>query len=330
MISKFAPISLGDIEQAYSRISPHIHKTQILSSDTFNNLAHKELFFKCENFQKTGAFKARGALNAILRAKTQDPLLPGIVTHSSGNHGQAVSWACGQIARVPCSVVVPKETPEVKCNAIKGYGAELVLCENSPTSRMETCQGISEDRKFKIIHPYDDYDVICGNSTIALELHEQVPNLDAILVPVSGGGMTSAIALATKAINPRCKVIAIEPEGKNLGPCLKAKSRLWSNPPQFVNTIAEGIKTQQAGKLTFPILCDLVEEEVITISDQEMIAGMKLVAERMKLVIEAAAGAAVAAALISPQLDQKFPGLSKVGVILCGGNLDLNKIPWMK
>lgn len=222
------------------------------------------------------------------------------------------------------------ETPEVKCNAIKGYGAELVLCENSPTSRMDTCQGIADDRKFKIIHPYDDYDVICGNSTIALELHEQVPNLDAILVPVSGGGMTSAIALATKAINPSCKVIAIEPEGKNLGPCLKTKSRLWNNPPQFVNTIAEGIKTQQAGQLTFPILCDLVEEEVITISDKEMVSAMKLVAERMKLVIEAAAGAAAAAALISPQLDQKFPGLSKVGVILCGGNLDLNKIPWIE
>lgn len=200
---------------------------------------------------------------------------------------------------------------------------------------------------FKIVHPYDDLNVIAGQSTIAYELHDQIADLDAIVVPVSGGGMASGIALATKAMNPECKVILVQPEGKMLEKCLQvhnyfahscqhvpliflsvqAKERLWPNPPQFLNTLAEGIKTQQCGNVTFPILCELAEPEVITVTDAEMIAAMKLVTERMKLVVELSAGASAAAAIY--KVGQKWPELKKIGVVLCGGNADMDRIPWM-
>jgi len=205
-----------------------------------------------------------------------------------------------------------------------------VFCESTPTSRKETCAKISEEKDYEIIHPFDNYNVIAGQATIAYEMmkEQSLDNLDAILVPISGGGMISGIALAAKQINPATKIIAVEPRGKELGPCLKAKQRLWSNPPQFIDTIAEGIKTQQTGQLTFPILCELIEESVLTISDEEMERGMKIVAERMKLVIEASAGASVAAALFkTEEIIKIWPEVRRIGVILCGGNTELVNFP---
>ncbi len=242
------------IVEAYSRIRSYVHQTPLLTCSAFNQMASEkggkslELFFKCENLQKTGAFKARGACNAVLVAKESNHELKGIVTHSSGNHGQAVAYACSEkVANVPCTVVVPRTTPRIKCEAILGYGAELVLCEPTPTSRKEKCAEIAAHKGFEIIHPYDNYNVIAGQATIALEMmrEQEHKDLDAILVPISGGGMCSGIALAAKSINPNVRIIAVEPLGKNLGPCLKAKKRLWSDPPQFIDTIAEGIMTQQ-------------------------------------------------------------------------------------
>ena len=168
---------------------------------------------------------------------------------------------------------------------------------------------------------------------MALEMltNQNIENMDAILTTVSGGGMASGISIAAKSINESIKVILVEPVGKNLSTCLKSKERKWPNPPQFLNTIAEGIKTQQLGQLTFPILCDLAEPDVITVTDDEMVEGMRIVAERMKLVIEASAGAVVAAALYKlPEILQKWPHIKNIGVILCGGNTDLNKLPWIK
>jgi len=331
-----ANVPFRSIVEAYQRIKPFVHQTPVLTCSTFNKQASKncnqevELFFKCENLQKTGAFKARGACNAVILAKER-PNLKGIVTHSSGNHGQAVAYACSQdVANVPCTVVVPQNTPSIKCEAIRSYGAELVFCESSPTSRKETCAKISEEKGFEIIHPYDNYDVIGGQATIAYEMmkEQSFDNLDAILVPISGGGMCSGIALAAKKINPSTKIIAIEPKGKELGPCLKAQQRLWSNPPQFIDTIAEGIKTQQTGHLTFPILCELIEDCVITVTDEEMKQAMKIVAERMKLVVEASAGASVAAALFkTEEILSQWPTVRKIGVILCGGNIELTNFP---
>ncbi|XP_023320430.1 serine racemase [Eurytemora carolleeae] len=286
-------------------------------------MSKKELYFKCENFQKTGSFKARGALNAIKTSLEKGEVPARIVTHSSGNHGQAVAWASRQLG-LPCTVVVPQGTPTVKCEAIKEYGAELVFCTPSPTGRKEAADRIASETNGLIIHPYDDYNVIAGQGTIGLELLDEVPDLDIILVPISGGGMTSGIAIAAHHINPKCQVIAVEPVGKNLQESLQAQERKWENPPQFLNTIAEGIKTQQVGHLTFPILCNLVKQ-VVTVTDQEMADGCKILAERMKLVVEAASGAAVAAAL-SKQVEY-MPGL-KIGVILCGGNLDMDSLPW--
>lgn len=329
-------LSLREVKEAYQRIAPFVHQTPVMTCSTLDKLASQkagkpvQLVFKCENFQKTGAFKARGACNAVQIAKAQG--VPGVVTHSSGNHGQAVAWAASKcVANIPCTVVVPKGTPAIKCEAIKGYGAELVFCESSPTSRKETCDAIAQATGKSIIHPYDNYNVMAGQATIAYELLDLqgFQDVDAILVPISGGGMTSGIAVAAKSINPKIKVIAVEPTGKDLSPSLKAGQRLWPNPPQFLDTIAEGIKTQQVGQLTFPILLDLIEKDVITVSDQDMIAAMRLVAERMKVVIEAAAGASVAAAVFhADKMASKWPHLEKIAVILCGGNVDLDKLPW--
>ena len=174
------------------------------------------------------------------RAAASGTELSGVVTHSSGNHGQAVAWAAGRVAGVPCTVVVPEGTPEVKCRAIRGYGADLVFCAASPVARSDACARIAAETGRTVVHPYDNLDVIAGQASIAMELHEQAADLDAILVPISGGGMTSGIALATRAVRPSCKIIGVEPEGKNLSACLKAKQRLWSDPPQFLDTIAEG------------------------------------------------------------------------------------------
>ena len=205
----------------------------------------------------------------------------------------------------------------------------MVLCEPNPTSRKETCQKVADEQGYAIIHPFNDFRVIMGQATMGKELLEQVPDLDAILVPVSGGGMSAGIALACKAYNPKCFIIPVEVLGKELAPSLKAGQKLWKEPGLYLNTIAEGIRTQIVGDNPFGVLKELAGKEVISITDEEMSSAMKLVAQRMKLVLEASAGAAVAAAL-SKQMKEKYPNVKKVGVILCGGNWDVNSFPWIK
>ncbi|XP_076040662.1 serine racemase-like isoform X1 [Oratosquilla oratoria] len=323
-----AGVKLKDIQAAANRIQNFVHYTPVMTNSTLDAIAGRQLFFKTENLQKTGSFKARGACNAVFLAKERKSDVPGVVTHSSGNHGQAVAYAA-KCAGLPCSVVVPKGTPKVKCEAIQGYGANLVFCAPTPTDRKETCAKIAAETGKVIIHPFDDYNVIAGQGTIALELLEQVPDLDAILVPISGGGMTSGIAVATKSINPKCKVYPVEPKGKELQMCLENKKRLWPNPPAFLSTIADAIRTQQVGDLTFPILCDFAESVVFSVDDDGMVRGMRLVWERMKLVVEAASGAAVFAAIESLKKLDEAASLQKIGVILCGGNVDLDQLPWI-
>jgi len=319
-------VGLEEVRAAAARVAGSVHRTEVITCSTLDFMSGHKLFFKTEMLQKTGSFKARGALNAIRSCLERGASPPMIVTHSSGNHGQAVAWAAKQCS-LPCTVVVPEGTPSVKCDAIKGYGAHLVLCHPSPTGRKETADKIARETGGKIVHPYDDYDVIAGQGTIGLELAEQVADLDVVLVPISGGGMTSGIAVAVKTLRPQCKVIAVEPEGKDLWKSLSAKERLWPNPPQFLKTIAEGIMTQQVGQVTFPLLCELVDG-VITVSDKEMAEGCRLAAERMKVMVEAASGAAIAAAL-SDKLTEFTAGSARVGVILCGGNVDMKKLPWL-
>jgi len=319
-------VGLEEVRAAATRVSGSLHRTEVITCSTLDFMSGYKLFFKTEMWQKTGSFKARGALNAIKSCLERGSNPPMIVTHSSGNHGQAVAWAAKH-CQLPCTVVVPEGTPVVKCEAIEGYGARLVKCHPTPTGRKEMADKIAKETGGKIVHPYDDYDVIAGQGTIGLELIKQVEDLDVVLVPISGGGMTSGIAVAVKSIKPDCKVIAVEPEGKDLWRSLESKERLWPNPPQFLNTIAEGIMTQQVGQVTFPLLCDLVDG-VITVNDKEMAEGCRLAAERMKVMVEAASGAALAAAL-SDKMKDFAPEGKKIGVILCGGNVDMKKLPWL-
>ncbi|KAK3084813.1 hypothetical protein FSP39_019483 [Pinctada imbricata] len=264
----------------------------------------------------------------VLTVKEKDPNVTGVVTHSSGNHGQALAWAA-KMAKLPCTVVVPNNFSAVKVEAIKGYGAELVLCEPTPASRQETCDRVGKEKSFTFIPPYDHYDVIAGQGTMAVEFLKQVPDLDAILVPVSGGGMISGIAIAAKTIKPDIKVFMVEPEGKMAEESLRAGERLWPDPPGFLNTIADGIRLQQLGHITWPIILELVEKDVFSVSDEEMIKGMQFTFQRMKLVIEAASGAGVAA-VMSEKMATMDPSIKNIGVILCGGNVDINNLPWYK
>ncbi|XP_052074734.1 probable serine racemase [Mytilus californianus] len=314
------------IYKAHERIKPFVHRTPIITNSTFNNLIGKEAFFKCENLQKTGSFKARGALNTILKLKESNPNLKGVVAYSSGNHGLATAWA-SRLAEVKCSVVISKTTSEFKATAIQGYGAEVVTCEYDPISRIEACEKIAAKEGYEIIHTSDHDDVIHGQGTIAVELLQEVPDLDAILVSASGGGMISGIAIAAKSINKNIKIFMVEPKGKMAEKSLRSGKRWWPNPPQFIDTIADGLMSQQLGILTFPIICRLVEKEVFTVENEDMIKGMVFSFRYMKMVIEAAAGATVAAAM-SEKLKQMDPSIKKIGVILCGGNVDMLKLPW--
>ncbi|CAC5380323.1 SRR [Mytilus coruscus] len=230
------------------------------------------------------------------------------VTYSSGNHGQATAWA-SRMSGVACSVVIPKKASKVKAEAIKGYGGELIFCEPYQAARKETCDKIAEEKGYAIVHTAD-YDIIAGQGTMAVELLEELPDLDAILVSASGGGTISGISIAAKAINKNVKVFMVEPEGKMAEKCMRSGERLWPNPPKILDTIADGISQQQLGHLTFPIICDLVEKDVFTV-----------------LVIEAASGATVAAAM-SDKLKQMDPSMKKIGIIICGGNVDIDKLPW--
>ena len=320
-----SPPNLTEIESAYMRIKNQIHLTPVITSETVDSKVGKKVYFKCENFQKTGSFKARGALNAVL-TKTTSTASAGCVTHSSGNHGQALAWAA-KYANIDCTVVVPRGTPDVKINAIKAYNGRVEVCEANPQARVDTCERISRDENKIIIPPYDDYDVICGQATIALEFLQQVPDLDAIIVPISGGGMISGIALYAKAFKPSIRIFGVEPEGKNLQASLEAKTRLWSSEAKFLNTKAEAIRLQQCGQLTFPIICNLVETDVFTQSDESMIEGTKFAFERLKVVVELASGAAIAA-VFSDKMRNTYPELKHIGVILCGGNIDISHLPW--
>lgn len=325
-MSKRLPMTLNDIVKAHSRIKNHTHKTHVFTNTTFDKKYGRSFYFKAENLQKTGSFKARGALNAVTMLIESGNQVPGVVTHSSGNHGQALAWAA-KMRGLKCVVISPNNSPAVKLEAIQSYGAEVVMCEPTPTARQETCDKVAEEKGFHYIPPYDHYDVIAGQGTIALEFLEQVPELDAILVPTSGGGMIAGIAIAAKSVKPDIKVFLVEPLGKDVERSLTAGERLWPNPPRFLNTIADGIRLQQLGHVTWPIILELIEKQVFSLTNEEIMQGMKFCFERMKLVIEAASGAGVAAAM-SDKMRKMDNSIQHVGVILCGGNTDIDHLPW--
>jgi threonine dehydratase/serine racemase len=311
---------LETVREAHARISPHAHRTAVMTCATLNELAGRELFFKCENFQKVGAFKFRGACNAVL-------LLPaevasrGVVTHSSGNHAQALALAAA-IRGIEAHVVMPRNAAKVKRCAVEGYEARVYPCEPTLTAREAVAAEVIEQTGATFIPPYDHPDIIAGAGTVALELIEQAKRLDAIIAPVGGGGLLSGISIAAKSLNPRIRLFAAEPAGADDAAASLAAGRLI--PQTNPNTIADGLLTS-LGEYTWPIIRDYVER-VITVTDQQIVAAMRLVWERMKIVIEPSSAVAVAAAMTGEFSSLK--GMSHVGVVLSGGNVDLDRNIW--
>jgi threonine dehydratase len=307
--------TLNDIRQASARIRPHAHWTPVLRCHSLDEMAGATLFFKCENFQKVGAFKFRGACNAVL-SLTDKEASRGVSTHSSGNHAQALALAA-QMRGIPATIVMPSNAPEVKKAAVAGYGGEIVLCEPTLAAREETLARVVEKSGAVVIHPYNNYDVIAGQGTAALEFLEDIPDLDAILVPVGGGGLLSGTLIAAKGIKPSIQVIAAEPEGAD------DAFRSWKAggiiPMVGPKTVADGLLTSLGDK-TFPVIQRLVDE-IVTVSDEATLKAMRLIWERAKLVVEPS-GAVPLGMLLEQKVD--LCG-KKIGIILSGGNVDLSR-----
>tara|TARA_S200000501_G_scaffold378838_1_gene444109 strand:- start:16535 stop:17476 length:942 start_codon:yes stop_codon:yes gene_type:complete len=307
-----------DIIESHNRISKWIHRTPIHQSSSINKIAGAEIYFKCENFQKIGAFKMRGALNAVMSTKKQN-LKKGFVTHSSGNHAQAVALS-SNIANTKAYIVMPKGAPKIKIKAVRGYGAEVTLCENNEDSRVRTCNKIIKEKGANFIHPFDNDDVILGQSTCAKEIYEELPDLDYIISPVGGGGLASGTILSTKFFSENTKVVLAEPQKANDAFESFINKRLIpvSNP----NTIADGLKTSLSEK-TFKIILDGTDQ-IVTIEEEEIVNSMKLIWERLKIVCEPSCSLPLAAVLKNKE---KFKG-KKIGLILTGGNIDVSNLPF--
>ena len=309
-------IIVQDIIEAHERIKPFIHKTPVLTSKTINAVAGAEIFFKCENFQKIGAFKIRGGMNAVLSLSKEKQEF-GIATHSSGNHAQAIAYAASEVG-AKAYIVMPDNSPKVKVDAVKGYGAEIFFCEPNQQAREKTLNEIVERTGAEFIHPYNDYRVITGQATCAKELMEEIPALDFIITPVGGGGLLSGTLLSTDFFSPSIGVYAAEPEGAADAVLSIASGKIEKAP--FVKTIADGLLTTLGDK-TFPIIKKYVKD-ILIVSDEEIIAPLKLVYERMKIVVEPSAVVTLAALIKNKNL---FEG-KRIGIIFSGGNVDLKMV----
>lgn len=318
-----SPLDWTAIVDAHERIRQRIHRTPVLTSQSLNELAGAQLFFKCENFQKTGSFKIRGATNAIF-SLTDEEARRGVVTHSSGNHAAAVACAA-RWRGIAAFIVMPKNAPGVKCRAVESYGGKITFCEPNVSARAQTAARIQAETGAVMVHPYDDNRIIAGQATAAKELLEQAPELDAVLAPVSGGGLLSGTCLGAKGTQPQVRVYGCEPERAD-----DAYRSLQSGTLQLLessDTIADGLRASLAPR-TFAILQNHVDG-ILRVSEQEIIATMKLIWERMKIVIEPSSAVALAPLLRSGGLQEI--GLirraggerSRVGLILSGGNVEL-------
>ena len=303
-----------DIEAAHERIRPYIHQTPVFTSLGIDELIGGQVFFKCENLQKIGAFKARGAMNAVLTL-TREDLAKGVATHSSGNHAQALARAA-KIMNSSSFIVMPRTSPEVKKRGVRGFGGQIFECEPTLAAREATLAEVVEKTGATEIHPFNNYAVIAGQATAAKELIEEVGKLDVIIAPVGGGGLLSGVALAVEYFSPETAVIGAEPAGAD-----DAYRSMQSGKiePSQANSIADGLLTSLGDK-TFPIISKRVKE-VITVSDDEIVAAMRLVWERMKLIVEPSGAVPLAAVL---KAKDKLKG-KRVGVILSGGNVDLER-----
>lgn len=310
--------SLADIRAAAARIAPYAHRTPVLTSASLDAMTGAKLFFKCENFQKAGAFKFRGACNAVF-SLPEDAAKRGVVTHSSGNHAAALALAA-RLRGTTARIVMPNNAPEVKKAAVAGYGGTITYCEPTLAARESTTARIIEETGAELVHPYNDYRVITGQATAALELIEDGPDLDVIMAPVGGGGLLAGTALSAHYLSPKTRVIAGEPAGADDAQrSLKAGRIIPSEAPK---TIADGLLTS-LGERTFPIIQNHVEA-IFTVPDTEIASAMRLVWERMKIVIEPSAAVPLACVLA-----RKFdPRDLRIGIILSGGNVDLGRLPF--
>ena len=309
---------LPDMQAARERIARHIHRTPIFTSRMLNELSGAELFFKCENFQKAGAFKARGAANAVF-SLSDDEAARGVATHSSGNHGTCLSYAAGRRG-IPCTVVMPRTAPQAKKDAVKGYGGRVVLCEPSTSSREAVFAQVVAETGAEFVHPYNDPRVIAGQATCSAELIEQVEGLDAVVAPIGGGGMISGTCLTLSNVAPAIKIYAAEPEqADDAYRSFKAGHIIADDAP---NTVADGLKVPLKD-LTWHFVRNHVTD-VLTASEEEIVDAMKLTWKRLKIVMEPSSAVPLAAILKNRDA---FAG-KRVGVIITGGNVDLDKLPW--
>jgi len=314
------PPTAEDILHAADRIRPYVNHTPVITSSALNRMTESELFFKCENFQKVGAFKARGATNAVF-SLVESQTGHGVATHSSGNHAQALSWAAS-LRNLQAFIVMPENSSPVKISAVRDYGGIITLCKPTLAAREETLEKVIANTGATEIHPYNNLRIIAGQATAAAELLEEIQDLDILLAPVGGGGLLSGSAMAAHYFSPLTKVIAAEPEQANDAWLSFTQKKFV--PSLHPNTIADGLRTS-LGSYTFPIILEYVEN-IVTVPEESIIRAMRLVWERMKILIEPSSAVPVAA-LMEGKIEVKG---KRVGVILSGGNVDLDDLPWIK
>ena len=314
---KFLP-DYSDVEKAHQIVQKYAHRTPVLTSSAINKIVNSNLFFKCENFQKVGAFKFRGATNAVF-SLPDEKAKKGVATHSSGNHAAALALAA-KMRDIPAYIVMPENSPEIKKKAVVGYGAEITFCQPNLQARESTLKKVVEKTGATEIHPYNNFYVIAGQGTAAKELVEDEGDLDLIITPVGGGGLLSGTAISSKLLLPECKVIAAEPAGADDAyRSFKAHQLIPSENPK---TIADGLLTS-LGERSFAIIMEKVDN-VVTVSEEKIVEAMRLIWERMKIIVEPSSAVPLGA-ILENKIDVQN---KKVGIILSGGNLDLEKLPF--
>jgi len=311
--------SFKEIQKAADRIGPYVEKTPILTSRAINELIGADLFFKCEDFQKVGAFKFRGACNAVFHL-SENELRAGVATHSSGNHGAALALA-GKLRGIPVRVVMPENAPGIKKKAVMGYGAKITFCESTLPARESTLKKIVDETGCKVIHPYNDESVIAGQGTAALELLQDIPDLDVVMVPIGGGGLASGTSIVAHEFPRKIAVIGVEPKGADDAfQSLKCGKII---PQTNHQTIADGLLTSLGNK-TWPIIHGYIER-ILTVSEEGIVRGMRLIWERLNIIIEPSSAVIMGALM---ELPGEMIG-KRIGMILSGGNADLDHLPWL-
>ncbi len=319
MVELVGSVNLDTIRAAHDRIRPYIHRTPVLTNSWLNDACGASLFFKCENFQKIGAFKARGATNAVF-ALDDETARHGVATHSSGNHGAAVARAA-KLRGIPAHIVMPSNSAKVKIRAVESYGAQVVICEPTEESREIKCAQVINQTGATLIHSFENEHVVAGQGTAAIELLEDIADLDLIMCPIGGGGLLSGTAIAAKSMSPQIKVIAVEPaNADDAAQSFRAGRRLVTEK-KF--TIADGLRTN-IGEPNFAIVQSYVDD-VVTVSEEAIISAMRTIWETMKIIIEPSA-AVPYAAVAGDAIDVNG---KRAGIILTGGNVDLDTLPWI-